>query len=61
MLKSEALKKYCLKYNLRCGGYLTEKTIDISKYGLEYILKLKNDGCLLIDIKNLEKLKRNII
>jgi len=61
VLKSEALKEYCSRFNLKYGGYLTENDIDISKYDINFISTLINSGKIIIDNKNLEKLKRNII
>lgn len=61
LLKSEALKKYCKKYNLLYGGYLTELNTDITKYDLKYLTALIVSGKIIIDTLNLEKLKRNII
>lgn len=56
--KYNALKKYCLNFNLKCG-IITELTYDLEKYDTrEYIDSLIKSDTLTIDAKNLEKLTK---
>lgn len=57
--KFAALKKYCVDFNLKCK-YLTECDFDLSKYNIQIIDEMINKNIIIIDVKNLEKLKRNI-
>jgi len=60
MLKFKSLEEYCKQYNLKCK-YITENTYDISKYNLSYILDFIEKKLILMNVKNLEKLKRNLL
>lgn len=60
-LKSIAAKKYCERFGMVYGGFLTEQQLELTKYDFQYILSLINMGVVIIDDKNVEKLKRNII
>jgi hypothetical protein len=59
-LKFESLKKYCSSVKLKCK-FITENDFDLKKYSEWTIFKkLIDDGILIIDTNNLEKLKRNL-
>lgn len=58
--KYKSMERYCSDFNLKCR-YITELDFDIKKYNdLNHILNLINNKIILMDEKNLEKLKRNI-
>jgi hypothetical protein len=58
VLKEESLKNYCTGYGLIFGGYITEKTYDLSLVCLKDILILIEEGTITMTNKQLEKLKR---
>lgn len=59
-IKMDSLKKYCQDYNLKCR-YITEKDLDLSNYSeFSMYQNLIENKILIIDFKNLEKLKRNL-
>jgi len=55
--KHVALKLYCDKFNLRFG-YITEETYDLSFFDVNKVDEMIKDGKLIIDDKNLNKLKK---
>ena len=60
-IKAKAAEQYCHKFGLLWGGFLTERTLDLTRYDLTYIMERIQAQLIIMDNKNIEKLKRNIV
>lgn len=60
-VKNNAAREYCKRFGLVWGNFITERSFDLTKYDSSYIMNLIGNKSIIIDEKNIEKLKRNII